>query len=288
MPDHSNATRTEDDSDRNDIVKGVADYIFERPLWSGNHGTFWLARTPERIGVDEPFVAVKLLDQHASDDEFRRMTNELKLFAAVSSPHLVQLYDAGHHEGRLYYSSQFHPEGSLAAPAAALESTTVVQAVADAARAAHALHEAGVAHRDIKPSNILLAGGRGRLTDLGLAQVLNPGQTVTGVGPLGAIEYVAPEVVRGDAAGRPSDIWGLAAALHGALTRTSLYPGLPESSLLEALRHVLSTSPQVDGSLPGAVSEVIARSLQPDPADRQATAAALADELDAIARGGLA
>ena len=115
MPEHSNATRTEDDSDRNDIVKGVADYIFERPLWSGNHGTFWLARTPERLGVDEPHVAVKLLDQHASDDEFRRMTNELRLFAAVSSPHLVQLYDAGHHEGRLYYSSRFHPDGSLAA-----------------------------------------------------------------------------------------------------------------------------------------------------------------------------
>ncbi|MEM7286735.1 MAG: serine/threonine-protein kinase [Actinomycetota bacterium] len=269
-------------------MKGVADYVFERSLWSGNHGTFWLARTPARLEVDDPVVAVKVLDQYASDDEFRRMTNELKLFAAVSSPHLVQLYDAGHHDGRLYYSSEYHPDGSLAAPASALEPATIVQAVADAARAAHALHEAGVAHRDIKPSNVLLADGRGRLTDLGLAQVLNPGQTVTGVGPLGAIEYVSPETLRGDPAGRASDIWGLGATLHGALSGASLYPGLPESSLLEALRHVLASPPLIASSLPAAANEVVARTLQSDPADRHPTADALADELDAIAARGLA
>ena len=51
----------------------------------------------------------------------------------------------------------------------------VLTALEHAARAAHALHEAGLAHGDIKPANVLLANdGGGRLSDLGLARVLSP------------------------------------------------------------------------------------------------------------------
>ncbi len=258
----------------------IADYTLERELWRGNHGVFWLASPPDRLGIDDSSVTVKVLDQHATDDDFRRMVNELKVFAAVASPFLVELLDAGHDDGRLFYSSRFHPDGTLARPSDPLDRRTVVQAVADAARAANALHDAGVAHRDIKPSNIWLADDRGRLADLGLAQVLNPGQTVTGVGPLGAVEFVAPETILGEPADRASDVWALAATLHLALTGTSIFPALPTGSLLDALRHVLDTEPVIDPSIDETVGEIVARCVERSPEDRPPTADVLADELE--------
>lgn len=263
-------------------MNGIADYEFIRPLWHGNHGTFWLAKTPSRLATDEPQVAVKVLGQLATDDDFRRMTNELKIFAAVRSEFLIDLYDAGHQDGRLYYSSQYLADGSLAAPKEKLDRTAVVRAVADAAHAAHALHEAGVAHRDIKPSNILLTKGRGRLTDLGLAQVLNPGQTVTGVGPIGAVEYLAPEVVKGETATRWSDVWALGATLHHALCGRSAYPGLPDGSLIEALRHVMAATPVASDEIIEAERTVIERCFSADPVDRPATALELAHQLESV------
>lgn len=262
-------------------MRGVADYEFERPLWHGNSGTFWLARTPTRLGIDDEHVAVKVLEQGAGDDDFRRMANELRLFAHVRSEFLVTLYDAGHDGGRLYYSSRYHPRGST--DVAAVEPAVRLAAVADAARGAHALHEVGVAHRDIKPSNVLVADRGGVLADLGLAQVLNPGQTVTGFGPVGAIEFVAPEIVAGQVASRASDVWALAATLHRVATGRSLYPGLPTGSLLDALRHVTSTRPAVDADCPDDVADLVTRCLQVDPADRPATAEDVARSIDPIA-----
>jgi serine/threonine protein kinase len=134
-------------------MDGIADYSFVERLGEGNHGTFWLARRPARLtAVTAEFVAVKTLAQQATDQDFARMANELRVYAAVESPHLVPIYDAGHHNGRLFYATAYFADGSLGAPARPMDRPEVVSAVADAAAGAHALHEAGIAHRDIKPA----------------------------------------------------------------------------------------------------------------------------------------
>ena len=95
----------------------------------------------------------------------------------------------------------------------------------DAALAAHALHERGIAHRDIKPANILLAEDGGRLSDLGLSQLLTPGIVVTGLGQIG-LEFTDPQIMLGAAASRASDIWSLGACLHYAMTGAGVYGDL--------------------------------------------------------------
>ena len=137
-------------------MQGIADYEFLRSLGSGNHGQFFLARRPARLPIDVEYVAVKVLSGESTADTFRRATREMKAFASVRSPYLVTLYDAGQHDGIFYYSMEYLPEGSLAQPAHPLDQTAALRAVADAARAAAALHAAGIVHRDIKPSNVLL------------------------------------------------------------------------------------------------------------------------------------
>ena len=108
-------------------------------------------------------MAVKVLAGRATDDVFRRATKELRAFAAVRSPYLVSLYDAGQQDGVFYYAMEYCPLGSLAAPVQQMSRAEVFRAVEHAALAVHALHEAGIVHRDIKPANVLLYDGGAKL-----------------------------------------------------------------------------------------------------------------------------
>lgn len=264
-------------------MRGIADYVFIRHLGDGNHGAFWLADAPARLGLQPGTeMAVKTLANRSNDDDFRRMANELRVYALVDSPDLVEILDAGQDNGRLFYAMRHLPDGSLAHPTRPLDRATVVGAVAAAARAAHQLHEVGIAHRDIKPSNILIDGDRGRLSDLGLAQIVNPGQAATGIGPVGTIEYLAPEVVKGGAASRASDVWSLGVTLHAVLAGRSLYRPVTSGSLIDTLRQVITDTPAIDGSLDPLAAAIIERCLQPDPAHRYPTAAAVAESLEEI------
>jgi eukaryotic-like serine/threonine-protein kinase len=266
-------------------VRGIADYRFVRMLGEGNHGRFWLAPPPERLGLSVDYVTVKTLTRHASDDDFRRMANELRLYATVDSPYLVKVLDAGQQDGILFYACEYVPGGSIAEQGTG-SVAAVMTAVACAARAAHALHEVGVAHRDIKPENIFLTSDGGKLGDLGLAQALNRGQTVTGIGPIGAVEYLAPEMIRGSSGSRASDIWSLGATLHRALTGQSLYPGLPTDDVLASLRHLLATVPIISERLPDVAQAAVEACMQPDPVDRPATALELAEMIEGSIEGG--
>lgn len=262
--------------------EAIADYEFVRSLGEGNYGEFYLAKTPSRLPVDEEFVAVKVLVGNTSDEIFRRATRELKSFASVHSRYLVRLYDAGQQGGTFYYAMQYHPLGSLATPARPLSRAEVLRACRHVALAAHDLHQAGIVHRDIKPTNVLLHEDGAHLSDLGLAQLLNPGQTMTGVGSVGAVEYLDPTIIHGGQASRATDIWSIGATLHRALTGHGIYGELPDRDPLLALRRVLSSEPQISPNLSDADTAVIAACLDPDPTARPATAAEVAALIEGL------
>lgn len=266
-------------------ITRIADYTLVRLLGEGSQGKVFLAETPARLarsgGVGAEHVALKQLNRGVSPDEFARAAEELKRVSSAQSPHLVPLYETGLAGGRVYYAMEHYPLGSLASPGRPLRPEEALVCVADAARAAHALHEVGVAHRAIKPSNILMADAGGRLGDVGLTHLLSPGQTVSGLASIHSVEYMEPGVMRGEKASRASDIWALGVVLHRALTGRSIYREVPPD-LLSALRQVLSSSPQLDPSLRSEQAEVVRACLAPDPAERPHTAAEVADRIDAL------
>ena len=264
---------------------GIADYQFIRKLGAGNHGAFYLAKRPERLRISADLVAVKVLAGSNSQDTFRRATRELAAFAAVRSPYLVTLYDAGQQGDDLYYSMEYLPAGSLADGAGSLRPGQVLGAVAHAARAADALHDAGIAHNDIKPGNIMLHETGAKLSDLGLSQLLTPGLTITGLGTAGSVEYLDPAIIRGETPSRATDIYALGASLHRALTGSGLYGDLPSDNTMVAMRRVLGHAPIVSDNLPADVRAVIAAAVDPDPKARPNTAAEFADQIEAIAAG---
>jgi eukaryotic-like serine/threonine-protein kinase len=259
----------------------VADYELERSLGRGDHGEFFLAKAPARLRTEDEHVALKVLSTPDLDDAVRRMTRELRAFAAVSSPYLVAVLDAGQEGDQLFYAVAYHPMGSLAAPEVPLERPEVLRAVVHAARGAHALHEGGLAHRGIKPSNVMLHDHGARLADLGLAEVLAPDAHVTGIGATGAVEFMDPEILRGRSASRASDIWSLGATLHRALAGEGIYGELPDQPL-RAMRAVFERKPRISETLSTEERAVVDAALSPDPAQRPATALALADMVGAL------
>lgn len=94
----------------------------------------------------------------------------------------------------------------------------------DIAAGLAALHAAGVCHRDLKPRNVLVtAGGRAKLSDMGLSRALPPDQssfepTAAG-GGAGTSGWLAPERLAGEARqGRGVDTWALGCLLFYCLT----------------------------------------------------------------------
>jgi len=257
-------------------MQRIADYDVIQQLGEGSQGQVWLARTPERLQIPATQVALKTFHHAADDDDFDRLSRQMSSYAAVSSDLLVQLIDVGRQGTILFVASEYMSGGSLAQPARPLSRSDVLRSVADAAMGAHVLHEAGIAHRSIRPGNVLIGGSGAKLGDLGLSQLLNPGQTLTGAGQISAVEYLPPEVIQGQAASRASDIWALGATLHKVLTGTGIYPDLPSQSLIAALRHILNSRPSMGDALRSGEHSIIGAATATDPADRPATAEALA------------
>ncbi|HRE01918.1 MAG TPA: serine/threonine-protein kinase [Ilumatobacteraceae bacterium] len=261
--------------------QAIADYTDVRALDEGGHGRFFLAKAPPRLGVDGD-VVVKIVPG-SSEAGFRRFTRELRLFARIDSPHLVRLYDAGQHEDSFFYSMEWCSRGTLESPREPLDRAAKLKALAGIARAAHALHESGIAHRDIRPGNILLrVDGSACLGDLGLAQ-LGSG-SVTSMAPIASVGFVDPKLILGDTAGRASDIYSIGAVLHWALTGETLHPGLDTSDPMMAVRSVLRGRVVVRRDLLSAAEADVVESCTADEITvRPPTAANVADLIDSLA-----
>jgi eukaryotic-like serine/threonine-protein kinase len=265
----------------------IADYEVVRPLGEGNHGHYFVARPPARLGLDEELVTLKVFGDRVAEQAYDRGVRELRAFAAVRSEHLVRVYDAVL-EDTFVYATEYFPLGTLAAPARELPRAAVLTALEHAARAAHALHEAGMAHGDINPMNVWLseeADGSvgGKLSDLGLTRFLTPGNTMTGMGRPSSVEYTDPDILAGAVPSRRTEVWSLGATAHRALTGTGLYGELPDTQPLLAIRRVLAKPAELAPDLDEADAALVRACLDPGQS-RLATAEQVADRLAELPR----
>lgn len=263
-------------------MEGIADYTFVEALGDATHGLLFLAARPSRLPGSDALVVVKVLTG-ANDDALRRFTRELRAFAAVQSPYLVALLDAGQQDDRFFYAREHLEGGTLRTPTRPLSRGDALRAVAHAALAAHALHEAGLAHRDIRPSNIWLHDEGAKLGDLSLAQSSGGGEAVTTMVPRSSeVMYLDPACIFGESASRASDVYSLGATLHFALSGRPVYKDLPEGDAVAAVRTIMRAKPELAEDLRDGEAALIRACLAPDSTDRPATAAEVADRLLAL------
>jgi len=140
-----------------------------------------------------------------------------------------------------------------------------------------AAHERGVVHRDLSPDNVIIRDGdvaRATLIDFGIARSTRVEDgTVIGSGFAGKLNYVSPEQLGlfGGEVTAKSDIYSLGLVLAEALTGRALDMGGSHAEILEKRQHVPDLS-HVDARL----RPLLEAMLQPNPADRPASMAAVA------------
>ena len=141
-------------------------------------------------------------------------------------------------------------------------------------------HQQGILHRDIKPSNLMLdTQGQTWVTDFGLAKDQDS-DALTRTGDIvGTLRYMAPERFQGQCDPR-SDVYGLGLTLYELVAMRPAYEAVDRPALMERVLHqepprLKAVAPTVPRDLETIIQKAIAR----DPAQRYATAAALAEDL---------
>jgi serine/threonine protein kinase len=256
----------------------VADYQLGEAV--GPHRS--RARPPERLGF-AAHAAVLVWELAVDAAGWPQLRADLSLFASIDSPALLRLFEAGPDldplGGGAYLATEDPPGGSLESPERPLRTGDLVRAVASAARGAHALHEAGLAHGSIRADNIFLADRGGVL---GPPLPPGPPGAVVHAQRWQSLEVLDPELIRGAAPSRGSDVWALAATLHLVSAGASLYAGLESEQPVTAVQKVLFGVPVVNASVPAALAEVLESCFDRDPSKRPATALELAERLDSV------
>ncbi len=267
------------------VPREVGPYLLLDWIGEGGMGVVYRARQ-QTLNRD---VALKMIlaGRHASPQAVARFHNEGEALARVPHPNIVEIYDFGEHDGLPYFTMELVEGGTLGGRLAGgpLPPREVAELVRTLAEAVESAHRKGVLHRDLKPANVLLtATGVPKLTDFGLAKLLDPEKTpsLSGV-VMGTPEYMAPEQADGrtSAIGPRTDVYGLGAILYAALTGRAPFKGETPAKTYDLVRKALPVPPtRMCRSVPWQLEEICLKCLEKEPGQRYPTAQALADDLD--------
>jgi eukaryotic-like serine/threonine-protein kinase len=266
-------------------------YRLERRLGVGGMATVQLAMDTRL----ERRVAVKLLAEHlAQDSNFvSRFRREALAAARLVHPNIVQVFDFGADDdsGRPFIVMEWVDGPSCAEilrELGRLAPEDAVSILTQACRGLDYAHRNGVVHRDVKPGNLLRArdGGQVKLADFGIAKATEHSDMTKVGSVLGTAAYLSPEQARGEPAGPAADLYALGVVSYQLLAGRLPYEA---ASLTDLARQQDAASPpllhEVDAEIPRALSLVVARALERQPADRFSDAAEMERALEGALRG---
>jgi serine/threonine protein kinase len=280
----------------------IGRYQILHKLATGGMGEVYLARSVGAAGFQKHVVIKKLLPHLVQQAQFvEGLIREAKLLVMLDHPNIVQVIDLGV-DGTDYFMAMEYVHGYNLATVIhyCAQNHLVIPMGACAVAALHVLAgleyahgvnsptggQQNVIHRDVSPQNVLISTeGRIKLTDFGIAKVVNEAEGEFTQSLKGKFRYMAPEVVEGGRIDQRYDLFAVGILLFEALCRRHLFSGSNDINILSQVRkaHVPPISRYHPNVKPELV-KVVEHSLAKDPADRFQTAGAFGQALrEAIA-----
>lgn len=272
------------------VLPTVAGYELIAESGKGGMGIVYKARHQKLNRI----VALKMIlaGDFASDEERMRFLIEGEMLARLHHPNIVQVFEAGHHDGRPYLALEFVNGPTLSEyfkrhPLIPRQTAGLVEQLA---RAVHYAHTTGIIHRDLKPANVLIQpmdpGQLGplvtKITDFGLAKPVASSHSLSDSEWIkGTPGYMAPEQARGERnLGPAADVFSLGAILYHSLTGNAPFRA---DTPYDAIKLVLEHEPQrpkvIREDIPADLETICLKSLQKDPSKRYASADEFANDL---------
>lgn len=295
-------------SDRPGILGTLGDYEVQEVIGQGGMGIVLKALDPQLHRL----VAIKVLAASIAGSRTARsrFTREAQAAASVSHDHIVPVHGVHETAGLPYLVMQYVAGESLQARldrTGPLEVEEIVRIGWQTTTGLAAAHTQGLIHRDIKPANLMLvAGGEWRvegekdatvssspstlhpppathvkITDFGLARMVDDAPLTQSGVVAGTPEYMAPEQARGEPVDHRADLFSLGSVLYALSTGVPPFRG---ATPLSVLRQVSEQMPApiraLNPDVPAWLETFIARLMAKDPADRFQSASQVASLLE--------
>ena len=246
-------------------------------------------------------VALKVVNKTAGADPAasRSLLHEARASSSLAHPNICTIHEVGETEGELFIVMELIEGKSLSALSAdgGMAPEAVLRYGIQIASALARAHDRGIVHRDLKPANIVVTSeGLVKVLDFGLAQTLGGSlfegptrsfasmQTASAVS--GTLPYLAPEILRGDAADYRSDLWALGVVLYEAASGHLPFTGRTGFEVTSAIMREMPAP--LGPPVPPGLWAIIQRCLTKEPIQRYQRASEVQAALEAIQSAAIA
>src|SRR5690242_3668793 len=235
----------------------------------------------------ERLVALKVIrpELTTNPEMLRRFKQELILARQVTHRNVIRIFDLGQADGFKFITMEFLEGEDLRAvlkKRGKIPPEEAARILLQICRALEVAHGEGVIHRDLKPQNIMVdANGRAYVMDFGIARsAYLPGMTQTGA-LIGTPEYMSPEQGKGEKLDERSDLFSLGVICYELVTGQSpFYSETPLATLWKRMQEKAKPLCEVDPAIPKPLSDIVAKAMEIEPADRFASAGEMAQQLE--------
>ena len=205
-----------------------------------------------------------------------RFIREAEAAGKLSHPNIVTVYDIGEEHDTAYMAMELLDGSELTDYCQRDRLKSVPEVLDIMAAVAEALgyaHKAGVIHRDIKPANIMqLKDGRVKVTDFGIAKVMDSAKTRTGI-VMGTPSYMSPEQVGGKKLDGRSDLFSLGIVFYEMLTGQKPFGGENLTTLMYAIAKApYRPLPEIVPDIPAGCVSIVNKLLNKGVSRRYKTA----------------